>query len=97
MSDEEFNKYTENEIEDLLMGPINAVTLARSGGIASRMNDAIDQLESNETYRVVKTKAIHEALAAGLYTEEQYLRMANAEGTSEIVAEFDKSKLKFKK
>lgn len=95
--DEKFNQFVEQEVEEILEGPMDPVTLSRSGGIVTKINEAIATLESSEKYRVIKTKAIHEALAGGLFTEEEYLRMANAEGTRDIVADFPKEKLKFRK
>lgn len=97
MSDQEFKEYVESQVEDLLMGPVDPVSLERKDGILTKIGGALKELEDDETYRVIKKNAIHEALAAGLFTEEEYDRMANAEGTMEIVAEFPESKLKFRK
>ena len=78
------------------MGNVDPLTLERKDGIASRISEALTTLEDNPTYRSVKRQAIYEGLANGLFTEEDYDRIANAEGTREIVADF-KGKLKFKK
>ena len=96
MSDEEFKVYVEEQVENLLMGNVDPLTLERKDGIASRISEALTTLEDNPTYRSVKRQAIYEGLANGLFTEEDYDRIANAEGTREIVADF-KGKLKFKK
>jgi hypothetical protein len=95
--DKKFNQFVEQEVEEIIEGPMDPVSLSRSGGITTKINDALATLESSEKYRVIKTQAIHEALGGGLFTEEEYLRMANAEGTRDIVADFPKEKLKFRK
>jgi hypothetical protein len=96
MSDEKFKVYVEEQVENLLMGNVDPLTLERKDGIASRISGALTNLEDNLTYRSIKRQAIYEGLAGGLFTEDEYKRMANAEGTREIVADF-KGKLKFKK
>jgi hypothetical protein len=97
MDDDAFNAYVEEQVENLLSGPIDAFNLTRSGGIKSKINDALDQVENSEKYRSLKRKAITEALEAGLFTQEEYDRMKDAEGVNSIVADIPKEKLKFRK
>ena len=97
MDDDAFNAYVEEQVENLLSGPIDAFNLTRSGGIKSKINDALDQVENSEKYRSIRRKAITEALEAGLFTQEEYDRMKDAEGVNSIVADIPKEKLKFRK
>jgi hypothetical protein len=97
MDDDAFNAYVEEQVENLLSGPIDPINLTRSGGIKSKINDALDQVENSEKYRSIKRKAITEALEAGLFTQEEYDKMKDAEGVNSIVADIPKEKLKFRK
>jgi hypothetical protein len=97
MDDDAFNAYVEEQVENLLSGPIDPISLTRSEGIKSKINDALDQVENSEKYRSIRRKAITEALEAGLFTQEEYDRMKDAEGVNSIVADIPKEKLKFRK
>lgn len=96
LEDEEYYKIAEEQIETILYGPMNPTTYERSGGIVDAINKNLSELESTSKYREIQLKALQEALASGVFTEEQYLRMANAEGLGPIVQGLPKEKLKFK-
>ena len=97
MEDEDFKVYVEEIVEDLIFGPMNPVTLSRSNGIKTQIDNALGALEDDDEYRKIKKDAIVEGLKSGLYTEEMFDRMAEAEGTKSILASFKKSELKFRK
>jgi len=96
LEDEEYYKIAEEQIETILYGPMNPTTYERSGGIVDAINKNLSNLESTVEYREIQRKALLEGLANGVFTEEQYLRMANAEGLGPILQGLPKEKLKFK-
>ena len=97
MDDEEFNRYVEDQVENILMGPIDPVNLSRSGGIKTKIDTALEELENDERYRNIKRQAIQEALKGGLFSEEEFNRMKDAEGISSIIADLGNQKWKFRK
>jgi len=97
MEDEDFKVYVEEIVEDLIYGTMDPVTLSRTKGIKAEIDARLAKLEDDDEYRKIKKDAIVEGLKSGLYTEEMFDRMAEAEGTKSILASFKKSELKFRK
>jgi hypothetical protein len=97
MEDKEFNQFVEEKVEGLLMGPVDPVSLTRSGGIKTQINEALASLEDQEQYRTIQRKAIIEGLEGGIFTKAQYDRMVNTSELGSIIMGVPDSKLKFRK
>ena len=95
-TDSEYKEFVQKEIETLFNGSMNT-NYDRSGGIEDKINTAIKALEDSEEYKKITRLVLLEGLKSEKYTEEEYIRLSNAEGISPFILGIPKDQLKFKK